>query len=172
MPGARRRERPRTAWMDNIKTWTGLSVGESIRMTEDRDIWSKCVHGQPSDLGRLKNRTECERATARPAMGALDNRTGCDSVAAIKPAIKRRAESSFSSRGRFYAGDVLIAPSLDTHTRPTAALPAIKPTAQSRRTTSRRSSCRFPASACNCQIFVTSCYCYVSDRAHRFQRTN
>ena len=26
MPGARRRGRPRTAWMDNIKTWTGLFV--------------------------------------------------------------------------------------------------------------------------------------------------
>jgi len=37
MPGARRRGRPRTAWMDNIKTWTGLSVKESIRMTDDRD---------------------------------------------------------------------------------------------------------------------------------------
>ena len=44
MPGARRRGRPRTAWMDNIKTWTGLSV-ESIRMTEDRDKWRKYVHG-------------------------------------------------------------------------------------------------------------------------------
>ena len=29
MPGARRRGRPLTAWMDNIKTWTGLSVKES-----------------------------------------------------------------------------------------------------------------------------------------------
>jgi len=29
MPDARRRGRPRTAWMDNIKTWTGLSVEES-----------------------------------------------------------------------------------------------------------------------------------------------
>jgi len=37
MPGARRRERSRTAWMENIKTWTGLSVEESIRMTEYRD---------------------------------------------------------------------------------------------------------------------------------------
>ena len=45
MPGARRRERPRTAWVDNIKTWTGLSVEESIRMTEDRDKWRKYVHG-------------------------------------------------------------------------------------------------------------------------------
>jgi len=45
MPGARRRGRPRTAWMDNIKTWTGLFVEESIRMTEDRDKWRKYVHG-------------------------------------------------------------------------------------------------------------------------------
>jgi len=34
MPGARRRGRPRTAWMDNIKMWTGLPMEESIRMTE------------------------------------------------------------------------------------------------------------------------------------------
>ena len=45
MPGARRRGRPRTAWMDNIKTWTGLRVEESIRMREDRDKWRKCVYG-------------------------------------------------------------------------------------------------------------------------------
>jgi len=44
MPGARRRGRPRTAGMENIKTWTGLSVEESIRMTEDRDKWRKYVH--------------------------------------------------------------------------------------------------------------------------------
>jgi len=45
MPGARRRRRPRTAWMNNINTWTGLPVEESIRMTEDRDNWRKYVHG-------------------------------------------------------------------------------------------------------------------------------
>ena len=46
MPGARRRGKPRTAWIDNIKTWvTGLSVEESIKMTEDRDKWRKYVHG-------------------------------------------------------------------------------------------------------------------------------
>jgi len=33
-----------TAWVDNIKTWTGLSVEESVRMTEDRDKWRKYVH--------------------------------------------------------------------------------------------------------------------------------
>jgi len=31
--------------MDNIKTWTGLPVEESVRMTEDRDKWKKYVHG-------------------------------------------------------------------------------------------------------------------------------
>jgi len=45
MPGARRRGRPRTAWMDNIKTRTGLYVGVSVRMTEDRDKWKRYVHG-------------------------------------------------------------------------------------------------------------------------------
>jgi len=33
------------AWMDNIKTWTGLSVEVSSRMTEDKDKWRKYVHG-------------------------------------------------------------------------------------------------------------------------------
>ena len=45
MPGVCRRGRPRTAWMDNIKTWTGLPVEESVRMREDRDKWRKYVHG-------------------------------------------------------------------------------------------------------------------------------
>ena len=45
MPSARRRGRPHTAWMDNIKTWTGLPVEESIRMIEDGDKWRKYVHG-------------------------------------------------------------------------------------------------------------------------------
>ena len=53
MPSARKRGRPRTAWMDNIKTWTGLSVEESVRMTEERDKWRKYVHhpwcGRASD---------------------------------------------------------------------------------------------------------------------------
>jgi len=37
MPGARRQGRQRTVWVDKISTWTGLSVEESVRMTEDRD---------------------------------------------------------------------------------------------------------------------------------------
>ena len=43
---ARRRRRPRTAWMDNMDVeWTGLPVEESVRLTEDRDKWRKYVHG-------------------------------------------------------------------------------------------------------------------------------
>jgi len=53
MPDARRRGRPHTTWMDNIKTWTGLPVEESIRMTEDRDKWRKYVHGV--DNPRIKD---------------------------------------------------------------------------------------------------------------------
>jgi len=34
--------------MDNIKTWTGLPVEESIRMAEDRDKWRKYFHGGAS----------------------------------------------------------------------------------------------------------------------------
>jgi len=31
--------------LDNIKSSTGLSVEQSIRMTEDRGKWRKYVHG-------------------------------------------------------------------------------------------------------------------------------
>ena len=50
--------------MDSINTWSGLPVEGSVRMTEDRDKMEK-VHpwcGQPSDRGRLKNRTACIRS--------------------------------------------------------------------------------------------------------------
>jgi len=46
MPGARMKARKTTHGLDDdIKTWTGLSVEESVRMTEDRDKWRKYVHG-------------------------------------------------------------------------------------------------------------------------------
>jgi len=47
------------AWMDNIKTWTGLSVEESVRMTEDRDKWRKYVHGMAVATAKEHNRTLC-----------------------------------------------------------------------------------------------------------------
>ena len=48
-------------WMDNIKTWTGLSVEESIRMTEDRDKWRKYVHGVANTRIEDGYRTEHNR---------------------------------------------------------------------------------------------------------------
>jgi len=73
MPGALRRGRPRMAWMDSIKTWTGLSVEESIKMTEDRDKWRKYVHG----VANLGSRTAIEqnRTTAHSA-GRVRRLTG------------------------------------------------------------------------------------------------
>jgi len=50
MPGACRRGRPHTAWVDNISTWTGLTVEVSIRMTKDGDIWRKYVYGSRSAI--------------------------------------------------------------------------------------------------------------------------
>jgi len=41
----------RPAWMDNVKTWTLLTVEESIRMAEDRDKWRKYVHGVANHRG-------------------------------------------------------------------------------------------------------------------------
>jgi len=58
LPGARRRGRPRTAWTDNIKTWTGVPVEESITMTEDRDKWRKYVRGVANTRIEDGKRTE------------------------------------------------------------------------------------------------------------------
>jgi len=63
MPGARRRGRPCTAWVDNIKTRTGLSVEESIRMTENREKWRKHVHGVANRRIEDGQRTETELPT-------------------------------------------------------------------------------------------------------------
>jgi len=59
--------------MDNIKTWTGLSVEESIRMTKDRDKWSKYVHGVANpriEDGRRteQNKNERKRQTVEASL--------------------------------------------------------------------------------------------------------
>jgi len=49
--------------MDNIKTWTGLSMEESVRMTGDRDKWRKYVYGVANPRTEDGLRTEqTERA--------------------------------------------------------------------------------------------------------------
>jgi len=53
--------------MDNIKTWTGLSMEESIRMTEDRDKWRKYVRGVGKPWIEYGWRTEQNTATGGPS---------------------------------------------------------------------------------------------------------
>jgi len=87
MPGARRRERPRMAWVDNINTWTGLSVEESIRMTEDRVKWRKYTSMVWPTLG---SRTAKEQNRTAPAVWNSLPKTvlSSDSVAACKSRLK------------------------------------------------------------------------------------
>jgi len=56
--GTHRWGRPHTAWIDNIKTWTGLPLEESIRMAEDRDKWRKFIHGVANRRIEGSERTE------------------------------------------------------------------------------------------------------------------
>ena len=37
--GARRRGRQKKRWEDNIKAWTGMGFGDSLRAAEDREGW-------------------------------------------------------------------------------------------------------------------------------------
>ena len=41
--GARRRERQKKRREDNIKEWTGMGFGNSLRTTEDREGWRGIV---------------------------------------------------------------------------------------------------------------------------------
>ena len=50
--------------VDNIKTWTGLSMEESIRMTEDRDKRRKYVHSVALGSRMAKIRSD----TGQPAL--------------------------------------------------------------------------------------------------------
>jgi len=62
MSGARRRGKPRTAWIDSIKTWTGLAVEESVGMTERIEINGETTSMVWPTLGsrmaKEQNRTE------------------------------------------------------------------------------------------------------------------
>ena len=41
--GARRRGRQKKRWEDNIKEWTGMGFGDSLRATKDREGWKGIV---------------------------------------------------------------------------------------------------------------------------------
>ena len=41
--GARRKGRQKKRWEDNIKVWTGMGFGDSLRTAEDREGWKGIV---------------------------------------------------------------------------------------------------------------------------------
>ena len=41
--GARRRGRQKNRWEDDIKEWTGMGFGDSVRAAEDRKGWKGIV---------------------------------------------------------------------------------------------------------------------------------
>ena len=43
MKGARRRGRQKKSWEDNIKEWTGMEFGDSLRAAKDREGWKGIV---------------------------------------------------------------------------------------------------------------------------------
>jgi len=52
-PGNRSRGRQRRHWTDNIIEWTGLTITEAARSTEDRDRWRGILRAaNPSSGGR------------------------------------------------------------------------------------------------------------------------
>ena len=53
MSGTRARGRSRTAWLDNIKPWSGLAL-EEVRATKDSQQWKRIIH----DDDAAKPRTE------------------------------------------------------------------------------------------------------------------
>ena len=39
LPGNRKRGRPKTAWIDNVTSWTGLKLEDTIRKVDNRSVW-------------------------------------------------------------------------------------------------------------------------------------
>ena len=43
-PGTRGRGRPKTTWLSNIMSWTGLGMGELLQNTSNRKAWRQVVY--------------------------------------------------------------------------------------------------------------------------------
>jgi len=44
IPGTRRRGRPKTSWISNITSRTGLGLDQLLQTANNRDVWRKLVH--------------------------------------------------------------------------------------------------------------------------------
>jgi len=38
-----RKKKPKTAWMDNITSWTGLKLEQAIRKADNRSAWKTTI---------------------------------------------------------------------------------------------------------------------------------
>jgi len=43
-PGSRGRGRPKTTWLSNVTSWTGVGMGELFQNTSNRKAWCQLVH--------------------------------------------------------------------------------------------------------------------------------
>ena len=66
MKGARRRGRQKKRWEDNIKEWTGMGFGDSLKAAEDRKRFERyfCngIYGAPTN-SEVKMRREMMKRT-------------------------------------------------------------------------------------------------------------
>jgi len=105
MPGACRRGRPCTAWLDNINTWTGLTVEKSIRMTEDREIngeskstvWSTIESRTAKGQNRPQPCAMCETAST---VIAVNSRSRSRTPSLITISRRRRLRLTVITDGR------------------------------------------------------------------------
>jgi len=44
MPGNRKRGRPKTVWIDNVTSWTGLKLEDTIQKVDNRSAWRTTIH--------------------------------------------------------------------------------------------------------------------------------
>ena len=58
MKGAKKRGRQKKRWEDNIKEWTGMGFGDSLRAAEDREGWKGIVQDQDQDSLLVKRQND------------------------------------------------------------------------------------------------------------------
>jgi len=45
LPGNRKRGKPKTTWMDNVTSWTGMKLEDAIRKVDNRSERKMMIHG-------------------------------------------------------------------------------------------------------------------------------
>ena len=71
--GARRRGTQKKRWEDNIKEWTGMEFGDSLRAAEDRERWKDIVATSSVVFRRLPRLKDWDERWWRKLPVALQN---------------------------------------------------------------------------------------------------